>query len=182
VVKTTVKMDMVFQKQFNKVRKETAQVMISMVEAEFADLLLNAPQFSGNFVANMAIASGSALGRKGGEKVFPDLWNDSKSYQQAFERGKMPAVMHAWNNVGDIRKNLTAHITKSAGYLTSVTIYNKLPDAELIEGLSASDLRDVNKEGAHAMAKFEINLQSRFNTNVEYGSGNWYSYLEAKYL
>jgi len=178
VVKTTVKMDMVFQKQFNKVRKETAQVMISMVEAEFADLLLNAPQFSGNFVANMAIASGSALGRKGGEKVFAT----PKSNQQAFERGKMPAVMHAWNNVGDIRKNLTAHITKSAGYLTSVTIYNKLPDAELIEGLSASDLRDVNKEGAHAMAKFEINLQSRFNTNVEYGSGNWYSYLEAKYL
>lgn len=182
--KTTVKLDPVFDKKFKSIRKETAEVIVAMVEAEFVDLLHNAPQYSGNFVANMFIRSSTrGAGSRGGDpNAMPPLTRSKEGRARAFARGQLPAIAKAKAANANLKKNLTAHISSSAGWFGGLTVYNRLQDAETIEGLDVKGLREVNRPGVHSMARFGALLRTRLNTRIVWGDGNWYKYLRSNYL
>jgi len=158
-------------KQMN-IRKEVAECMAGMIAVAFDDLLLNAPQYTGNFVANMAVRAGAYGGNKGGVEYFPHKQN----IQDVFIRGNMAAVYIARKENPNIVKNLTAHIKKSSGWLQEVTIYNRFEDSEIVESLEAGELRDGNKEGAHAMAQAAAQMQSLANKTIIYDSPEFHAF------
>lgn len=156
----------------SEVRKQTAECIAGMVAETFEQILFNAPQFTGNFVANMAVRSGLGAGSKGGEDYFPHV----RSPQEVFERGNIPAIEIAKSNNPNIVKNLTAHITKQSGWMSGVTIYNRLEDAEVVEALPVTHLRDPNVPGVHPMARGRAWLEAIAGQKVVYGSPEFHSY------
>lgn len=166
--------------KYTNIRKESAEAIAGIVAEEFEQLLFNAPQYTGSFVANMAVQGGLS-GPRGATKHTPDATFDRKiSPEQAAARGQLPAIMHAKKKNPNIVKNLTGHITKSAGWLTGVTIYNNWTDAEVVEALAGSQLRPGNAEGAHAMQQAEARLQQRANQPVLYDSAEFHRLRNVK--
>ena len=166
------------------VRKETAECIAGMIAETFEQILYNAPQYTGNFVANMAVQAGGSAGQKFGTKdkdgntvdYFPHVRNP----QEVFERGSMPAIEAALSANKNIVKNLTAHITKQAGWLPAVTIYNRLSDAEIVENLNAMRLRDPNVPGVHPMARGELWLKAIAGKKIVYDSPEFHAFRMKK--
>jgi hypothetical protein len=158
------------------VRKETAECIAGMIAETFEQILHNAPQYTGNFVANMAVQAGGSAGQKGGEEYFPHVRNP----EEVFERGMMPAIEVAKRENPNIVKNLTAHITKQAGWLPAVTIYNRLSDAEVVENLNAMRLRDPNVPGVHPMARGEMWLNAIAGKKIVYDSPEFHAFRMKK--
>jgi len=162
-------------KEAENVRKETAECIAGMVAETFEQILFNAPQYTGNFVANMAVRSGLSAGAKGGEEYFSHVWPIVPP-QEVFERGKMPAIEAALSANKNIVKNLTSHIVKQSGWISGVTIYNRLSDAEIVENLNAMRLRDPNVPGAHPMARGAAWLEAIAGKKIVYGSPEFHAY------
>lgn len=152
-------------RELNSVRADSANVAAALVEEEFEQLLYNSPQYSGNFVANMRIKTGTRAGGSG-EKVF----KDPESVEQAFKRGQAPAIQHALSANAGFRTSATGHISKGAGWVADISIYNNWEKAGLIEGLNDDQLR---MGIAHPMEKFKASLQARLGRTVEHGSSEW---------
>lgn len=150
---------------------EIAQVLSTIIEEEFEKMLMNAPQWSGNFVANMYVRTGSASGRK---KNPVDAFPEPKSVREAFERGKTPAIQYALSENGDIRDRLTKGITKKAGWFPGAIIYNRLPEGDEIESMD-SRLRPINRPGAHPLTQMEAQLNARLRNRLVIGSTEWES-------
>ena len=172
--KVSIKIDEKLFDKYANLRKEAAEAIAGIVAEEFEHLLFNAPQYTGSFVANMAV-QGGLDGPKGAVVKKPDDTFDRKiTKEQAFIRGNLPAILHAKKKNPNIVKNLTGHITKSAGWLTGVTIYNNWTDAEVVENLSPAQLRDDNKAGTHAMDQAKARLQQRANQPIFYDSAEFH--------
>lgn len=176
--KVSIKINEKLFDKYADLRKEAAEAIAGIVAEEFEMLLHNAPQYSGNFVANMAVQGGGRAGGKGGTPIsaFPEKIKP----EQAMARGQLPAIMYAKGKNPNIVKNLTKHITRSAGWLTGVTIYNKWHDAEIVESLPGAELRPVNQEGAHAMQQAEARLQQRANQPILYDSAEFHRLRNVK--
>lgn len=151
-------------------RKEIAQVTAGLVSEEFNVLLKSAPQRHGNYVANMALAVGTRVGRKGGKLYFP-IRKDEVNW---FKRGDMVAWFRAAEENKNILKNVYNHILTKAGWAAGIVIYNKLEYAEKVEGYTESQLREANAGGAHAMSNAKARLQIRINERIVYGSPEWH--------
>lgn len=162
-MKITMKIDPKFNSMVDSFRKNSALLIATIVWEEFQELLWNAPQRSGNYVANMAIQTGSSSGRKGGELVYPVITDP----QQFYKRGDMmPAINYAMNENEGFVARATKNIIKGAGWLDTMTVYNRLDYAEAVE--SMEKLREENAGGEHAMKTFADDLQARFNMSIPY--------------
>jgi hypothetical protein len=178
LMKITIKLDPISTKAAAKVKDEIALVTGNIVAEEFVKMLYDAPQYTGNFVANMAVAAGSTRGRKGGEIYFDQKITKS----QAFSRGKLPAISKAISNNTGLQERMRASIRRSAGLWPAVTYYNNLPNAEEIEGLEPNELRPINSAGAHPLAKMTRALQVRFKERLVVGSPEWEYLVKRKVL
>lgn len=148
------------------VRKPVAEAIAGMVMREFKNLLKDAPQYSGNFVANVAVSGGS-IPQKSGE-LFYDPTPDLSS---AFSRGNLSAISTSLKQTGNIVAKLTAGITEEGGWLPDViTIYNRINYGEYVEELKASQLRDVNREGAHPFEKTYNRLSDYGSSFIAFGT------------
>jgi hypothetical protein len=160
--------------EFSKIRRRTAEAIAGLVAEEFDILLHNSPQYTGNFVANMAIQAG--LGGAKGAVVKPakEFFPQDITREQAMARGQLPAIMAAKRRNPNIVKNMTRHINYRTGWITGVSIYNPWEDAEIVEGLSPGQLRPVNKEGAHPLDQAKARLQQRANQTIFYDSAEFH--------
>jgi hypothetical protein len=167
-----------------KMAKDTAQALVGIVETEYVALLHNAPQRSGNYVANMAISAGSRVGFGGPGLYFPvGEWTDTAR----FARGSTAAITVARHHNQHIKGTLTNHITMGAGgFPPSVTVYNKLEYAGKVDEYSATTrpgiLRVPNRPGAHAMTRFSANLQFAMGANLVYGSPKFMQLAKSKII
>ena len=163
-MKATIKTDLKLSKEIDNLRRDVAEATAGMVAEEFTKLLFNAPQYSGNYVANFAVQAGGRTGSK--SVVFPtDI-----TPQQAVERGSLPAISVARRNNSNLKQNITKFISKRAGFFPEITIYNREDYATTVEAYLEGQLRPINRPGAHALAKAEINLTARFAKRVVVGS------------
>ena len=165
------------------IRKATAECIAGVVAETFNWILFNSPQYTGNFVANMAVKSGSGYGNKFGDESggdhFPHVY-PIQPPQKIFARGSMDAINIAKRNNPNIVKNLTAHIVKQSGWMSGVTIYNKLSDAETVEKLTELNLRDENAGASHPMTKGEAYLNARVSKKIVYGSPEFHALRNTK--
>lgn len=171
--KVTVKFDQKAIEEVYSLRKNIALVVAGLVVDEFHELLKDSPQRSGNFVANMAIAAGTSMGRKGGELVFP-IVTDPEAMMQ---RGSIPAIHYAMEQNKNLAENVTRSISRKAGWCPAITIYNRLAYARVVEGYTEEQLRDVNREGAHPIMKARARMAIRTNKTIKYKSPEWYYLL-----
>lgn len=162
MLKMKAKIDTKFLNALGNIRKDTAVMAAKVVEEEFHNLLFDAPQYSGNYVANMAISPGSRVGRSGGGLVFPMPKNNT----QAFRRGNLRAVDYAINQNANFVERATRSIRRGAGWMSTVVVYNKLNYAAVVEAYDK--LRPENAGGEHAMARFEQRLKDRFSHTIKY--------------
>jgi len=153
-------------KQLGDVRKACAEAIAGIVAEEFIDLVKNAPQYSGNFAANMAVAGGSRIGRIGGETYF----DPRPHIDQAMQRGSVPAIKQALSNNSNLVSKLTAGISNGKNWLPQIIIYNRLEYAQKVEDMPASRLRDPNKPGVNPIEKARASLEARVGKTVVYGS------------
>jgi len=156
-------------RQFKKVRKDTMNVAAAVVEEEFVDMLYNAPQYSGNFVANMKIKAGARASGEG-KAHFPAEPNLAR----VFQRGNAPAIQVALQENKGVRQALVGHVDKKRGWMQTVVISNAWKKASVIEDLNDSQL---THGGAHPLAKLKASMQARFSRTIEYGSPEWYRLL-----
>lgn len=170
MIKQTIKLDQNLLNEVYALRRQVAEVAAGIVADEFMELLYDAPQRSGNYVANMAVAAGSSLGRKGGQLYFPL----KKSTDELFTRGNLPAVFKAAEENKNILKNIANSIGTKAGWCPAITVYNRLAYAEVVEGYTEEELRAENSAGAHAVMKFKARLEIRINKHVVEGSPEWH--------
>jgi hypothetical protein len=161
-MKVSITLDQKFVAGLSNIQKGVAELIANKAFEEFTELLFDAPQYSGNYVANMAIQTGQASGRKGGTEVFPE----PASRREAARRGNLPAISHALNNNSDFVTRATRNIAQKAGWFAYITIYNKLPYAEEVEAMDV--LRRENRGGEHAMAKAEARLNAYFSRPIQY--------------
>lgn len=169
MMKVTIKIDKAFDLKMKNINKEIGAVVGTMVETEFVDMLHDTPQYTGNFAANMAVQVGGSMGRKGGDFPLPQ----KIKRQQAFERGAMPAIAIARSRNAGTKARIQAGFVRASGLWPSVTIYNRHPEAVMLEKLTAGSLRFPNKPGAHPIARMERNLKARFAQRLVYGSSQW---------
>ena len=166
MIRTHIKLDDQLEGKMATARKDVAKAMISIVLDEFNHMLKGAPQRYGNFVANFSIAPGLRAGRVPAKLYFPTN-TDENSW---FARGNLPAIQVAQSNVSNLTSRMTAHVTKSSGWMSGMTVYNRLDYAEKVEGYSEFTLRAENKGGSHPLAKMEARLAARSKKKVVYGS------------
>ena len=144
-------------------KSQIAEVIADIVWAEFNHLLHDAPQRSGNYVANMVLKAGGGFSARPYKAQFPE----KPTNQQIVERGSLPAISYAKSKNENFKANVMRSVTQRAGWLPAeITTFNKTPYADQVEGYSTSELRDPNKAGAHAMVKYEARLQAAFNRNI----------------
>ena len=167
-------------KEAQNIRKETAECIAGVVAETFNWILFNAPQRTGNFVANMAVKSGSGYGTKLGDKDGKDYFPHVRNPIDMFKKGDTTAIDIAKRNNPNIVKNLTAHIVKQSGWMSGVTIYNKFEDAEIVEMLTELRLRDDNAGASHPMTKGEAYLNARISKRIVYGSPEFHALRNTK--
>lgn len=178
-MRITYEVDKEFESKMARMSGELANAVVSIVEKEFVELLMDAPQKSGNYVANFALAAGSALGRKSAGEYFPP----SPTNAQIVNRGSHPAILVAMSNNSHFRKSMTGHIVAGRGGFTpNLTIYNRIGYAGEVEAYGVSSLRDPNKPGVHAFQKFSAKLQAAMNVTVVYGSTHFNHLANMRYL
>ncbi len=160
--------DKSLEDEFGRMSKELARAVVGIVEKEFIGLLHNAPQRSGNYVANFAVAAGSRVGKKNAGEVYPP----NPTNQQIVARGSSPAILTAMANNKNLKANLTNHITRGSTWWGpgSLTIYNKMDYADDVEGYEANQLREPNRPGVHAMQMFIGRLNASLSRTIIYGS------------
>jgi len=126
------------------------------VKSEFNTMLLDAPQFSGNYVANMMIGT-SGVDRRDAE--FPFKRKPSRT--EAYSRGQLAAVNRSQRKNEGFIPNAVAHIQGAGGWLPEITIYNPLTYASYVEAYDSADLRQENQGGEYALEKMAERLRSR---------------------
>ncbi len=178
-MRITYEVDRGLEEELGRMSKRLAKYVVGVVEKEFVELLNNAPQRSGNYVANFAVSGGSRIGRQQAVDYFPP----EPTNQEIVGRGSTPAITMAMLNNSNLKDRLTSHITRgSGGWLPTLTVYNRIDYAGDVEGYGVSSLRDVNKPGVHAMSKFTAKLKSALSANVLYGSTRFNTVADIKYL
>jgi len=164
-----IKMDIasVVKRETDLLPKLLAEAVVGKVESDFIGLLLNAPQKSGNYVANFAVAAGSRVGGQSAGEYFPP----NPTNAQIVKRGSHAAIAVAMRSNSNLKKNLTRHIVRGATWWgTSLTVYNKLDYGEKVEAYTRDQLRDVNKGGEHAMQKLKTKLERSLNVGIRAGN------------
>lgn len=152
--KVTISNDLIELFQDGGLRKAAAQQIASIVKEEFDEMLMDAPQYSGTYVANMMLGT-SGIARRGEE--FP-FGKKKPKLADAYRRGQMSAVNFAKSrNEGFVTK-ATAHIMGKGGWIRELVVYNPLEKASVIENLDDPDLRFG---GEHALAKMADRLRRR---------------------
>lgn len=172
ILQQRIKIDSDLLTRVKGMRSEVAAITATLIDEGFTKLLYNTPQASGNLVASMAIKAGHGAGSKGlegGKLPFPK----DQTTRQKFARGSMPAIMHAKRNNANVVKNIKAHIEKSSGLWPGVTIYNRLAYAEKVEAMDAGQLRAVNAQGAHAMARAQVDIAKSISRPLLEGTPEW---------
>jgi hypothetical protein len=159
-----------FNDKIDNLNVEVAEVVSGIVIEEFEIMLNNAPQYSGNFVANMWIRSGRAGGARKQPKKF---FEKPSSVQQAVERGSQAAIEVAKSENSGIRDELVSGVQTKTGWFGGAVVYNRLSEGDIIEGLGVSELRSVNSSGAHPIAKMDVAVQARFDRLALVGSPEW---------
>lgn len=157
---STVKWSASFSTSFNnlykkELREAAAEAIIEAVEWEFHNLLIDAPQWSGNYVANMKLEAATQARTKAQE-----YFDEPESVTAAYQRGELAAVMIAKKENAEFGPKLKARLLGSggAGWLPPFIVYNPLDYASYVE--EGSKLRPVNKPGAHAIEKMADRLNA----------------------
>lgn len=156
MLKTTLEIDAAAREAFSNIRRIAAEAIADIVVEEFNTLLKEAPQYSGNYVANLALGT-SGIARRGGQYHFPK--NPTKG--QIYRRGDSPAISIAEAANSGFAKKAVAHISGKGGWLTELVVYNRLNYAGIVEAYDEEQLRNENAGAAHALAKMGARLQSR---------------------
>ena len=170
MLKQTVKIDTNMSKKLNQAFRDEHAVQSAIIAEVFVYLLHDTPQFSGNFVANMALQVGGSRGQKGGMFYFDKHADVTK----AFSRGSLAAINKARElNKGFQERMIRSLLSGRQGINPKVTLYNNLPTAETIENLDFNDLRRVNRAGANPMYKADRMLKARFAKPLKAGSPEW---------
>jgi hypothetical protein len=123
------------------------------VYAEFVEMLNEAPQYSGNYVAHMRIGTS----RKGGTSRI-GMFTIPKSVTEAYHRGNMPAISIALENSENFITNYAANLLGKGGWLPTITVSNDLRYAEFVEAMDS--LRTENAGGEHAVDKLRARIDN----------------------
>lgn len=177
-LKMSVKIPNDLIRKISNIRRDSAKVIATMVEGVFIELLDIAPQYSGNYVANMAIAAGSRMGRKGGELVFSIPESDTDAVAQ----GSQPAIDYARSQNSGMVAAITANVRLQSGWIPAITIYNRLDYAEHVEAWEEENLRAENDGGAHAIEQARMLLDLRFSRPILYDSPAWHALVNGAKL
>jgi hypothetical protein len=164
---------------FTWLRKEVGEAIVGIICDEFNDLLRHAPQWSGNYVANMAITAGIRQGSK--QLSSSEMFPIPSTVQEALEAGTQGPINVALEQNKNMVANFSKAIGKGMGWIpASLTIYNKLRYAEYVEDMPESRLRAPNKIGYRAIQTAESNITAKVAESIEYGSPEFYR-LRAAY-
>lgn len=131
-------------------KAKAAAIIAVKVKAEFNTLLMTAPQYSGNYVANMRIDIGYA--KKTSAVIRP-----YKKYPKRLKAAAtMPPINRARKNsdLDTLEARFVAHALKVPVWNPQMLVYNNLREAEYIEGMDSGRLREPNKLGVDAMQEF----------------------------
>ena len=97
---------------FAAVEKATAKVAVTLANRVFDNILINSPQFSGDFAANWKIAFDGSIDYTFDAGVIPEF-----DPSRPFQRGSQAAIQHAYRNVtwpSDFQLGKTITISNSA--------------------------------------------------------------------
>lgn len=149
--KITISNDLIELFEMGGLRKAAARQIASIVKEEFDEMLMDAPQYSGTYVANMMLGT-SGIARRG--EAFP--FGKGRPKERVFRRGQLEAISFAkGRNEGFVDK-ATAHIVGKGGWLRELVVYNPLEKASYIE-----ERDDLTFGGEKALAKMADRLRRR---------------------
>ncbi len=169
MIKSTIKVDPKDSQKFGKVLSEALAVCASIVEDEFIDLLHNAPQRYGNYVANFSIGTGDRIGRSGGDIYFPT----NTKPQDWYVRGDIPAIRIAMERNNNLLEKLNIYVNRVPVFGPTIIVYNRLSYSDAVEGYSKAELREANAGGEHALMQAKVKIQARFSKTIIAGSAEW---------
>jgi len=152
------------KKKVGKIPREAANIVANIAAGEFITMLHEAPQYSGNYVANMVIQGGDRA-TKPAEMIF----EKPKNASEAVKRGSLAAINESLKENSGFVQQATGHIAAGTGaWMKTITIYNKLYYAKTVEEMNT--LRKENAGGEHAVAKMIARLREQANRTIRYGS------------
>ena len=138
-----------------KVKADAARAVAIKIKAEFNTLLMNTPQYSGNYAANMRIDVGQRAMHLTPEYPY-------KKYPKALKaKGIMPPIARARknNNLDTFEERFVTHALGLPVFGPEIQVYNPLRRSKYIEDMPEDRMRSVNKpEGIAVMAKFKARV------------------------
>lgn len=132
-------------------KAKAAMLIATKVKAEFNTLLMETPQYSGNYVSNMRISVGDSKRSSEATRVYKAKPKKLKA------AGTMAPINRARkaNDLDTFEERFASHALGLPWFGPTMTVYNNLREAKYIEGMEESRLRDPNKIGFSAMERFK---------------------------
>lgn len=138
------------------VKTQVAKSIATKIKAEFNTLLMESPQYSGNYVANMRLDVGDR--RLTSESIRPYV----KYPKNPKSHGLMGPINIARNNskLDTFEERFVAHVLGLPVWGPSMLMYNNLRESEYIEGMPKDRMREANlPEGYRAVANFKRRVE-----------------------
>ena len=145
------------------IKAETARRVAVKVKAEFNNLLMTTPQYSGNYVSNMRIDIGDRAVHSQVDRPYKKYPKSPKS------KGVLGPITRARNNnnLDTLEARFVAHALGLPVWGARFTVYNNMREAKYIEGMSEDRMRSANKsQGIAAMSKFFMRVQN-YNITIK---------------
>jgi hypothetical protein len=156
--------------QQKRIQVESGEVIAGLTAYTFFAGLLNVPQATGNYVANMVLST-TKVGSRKVEYPFPRKYDRNNP---PFARGGGQAVQVAVSRNSNFKANFMrgAGAGKGAWWGPVIVIYNKMDYASVVE--AGTHLRPINQPGAGAIQKMEHMLSPAFSRPIVYDTPEWH--------
>lgn len=138
-------------------KAKAAKVLATEIKAHFNTLLLEAPQYSGNYVANMRLSVGD---RKTSPEAITPYVTHPKNPKAHGLSGPIN-IARAASNLDTFEDRFVKHALKFPVWNPQMLMYNNMRAAKYIEGMPEDRLRDDNRpEGYKAVASFQRRVKA----------------------
>lgn len=169
MIRQSFKPDKLWFKELLQAKEELAAVTAGIMLSEFKELLLDASQRTGTYVANFRIGVAG--------EVAPSIKKDDRGKENWYIRGSMASVNQALAANRGVKSLARSTGGAAMGFVPVITLENDTPYAEDVEA-GIPGVRPENEGGPGAVSRFAGRVEAITSKRIYVGRGTWNMYRD----
>jgi len=169
MIRMSFKPDKLWYKELEQAKSELAAVVAGIMLSQFRELLMDASQRSGNYVANFRVGVAG--------EVAPSIKKEERSKENWYIRGSMASVNQALAANRGVKSLARSTGGAAMGFVPVITLENEVPYAEDVEA-GVPGVRPENEGGPGAVERFAARVTAITSQRIYVGRGTWNMYRD----